>query len=184
MSELKHCVPFSVIAAIDAERGIGKAGQLPWNLPGDLKHFKTLTSTTAAPGKHNAVIMGRKTWDSISDKYRPLPNRLNVIITRAQKSESAENVLFTSSLEDAVNRLTAPPLKELVAHCFVIGGEQIFKLALGSPFCRKLYLTHIKQTFRCDTFFPPFEAEFEQSNVSTCREENGMAYFFSEYTRK
>jgi dihydrofolate reductase len=73
--------PFSVIVAATTSGGIGKDGNLPWRLSKDMQYFKAVT-TRSPEGKRNAVIMGRKTWESIPAKFRPLPDRINVVITR------------------------------------------------------------------------------------------------------
>ena len=70
-------MPFSIIAAVDQSGGIGQGGKLPWNLKGDLKHFKEVTQGQGGPAKLNAVIMGRTTWDSIPARFRPLAGRIN-----------------------------------------------------------------------------------------------------------
>ncbi len=72
---------FSVVVAAARNGGIGKSGGLPWRLPGDMKYFKKLTSEAAMPGMQNAVIMGRATWQSIPAKHRPLPDRLNIVLS-------------------------------------------------------------------------------------------------------
>ena len=72
--------PFSIVVAIDRAGGIGREGKLPWNLPADMARFKEITQGEGG----NAVIMGRKTWDSIPEKFQPLPGRLNVVLTRRQ----------------------------------------------------------------------------------------------------
>lgn len=73
---------FSIVVAACRNNGIGKDGKLPWSLPGDMAQFKRVTSQTVDQTKQNAVIMGRLTWNSIPDKFRPLPKRLNVILSR------------------------------------------------------------------------------------------------------
>ena len=80
--------PVSIVVACTKEGGIGKGGQLPWKLPGDMAYFKRVTTDTegAPPDVRNAVIMGRKTWESIPQKFRPLPGRLNVVLTRSSAS--------------------------------------------------------------------------------------------------
>jgi dihydrofolate reductase len=77
---------FSIVVAAAANSGIGRAGQLPWRLPGDLAFFKRVTSQVTGAGR-NAVIMGRKTWDSIPSKFRPLPGRLNIVISSQDSSQ-------------------------------------------------------------------------------------------------
>ena len=71
-----------IVAACGKSLGIGNNGQLPWRLQSEMKHFATTTKTTQDPGKQNAVIMGRKTWESIPLKFRPLKNRLNIVLSR------------------------------------------------------------------------------------------------------
>merc|ERR1719389_1259735 len=102
-------LPVSVIVASTGRGGIGKDGSIPWRLKGDLAYFKRVT-TNAPAGKKNIVIMGRKTWESIPAKFRPLPDRLNVVLTRrATEPEFSasfpEGVLLASSVVDALTQL-------------------------------------------------------------------------------
>ena len=78
-----------VVAATEPEFGIGLDGSIPWRIPEDLKFFKETTTFTKDESKQNAVIMGRKTWESIPSKYRPLPSRLNIVLTRNTNSDIA-----------------------------------------------------------------------------------------------
>ena len=108
---------------MDLGRGIGCAGQLPWKLSGDMKYFKDLTSEVTASGCKNAVIMGRKTWESIPSKRRPLPDRINVVITRDSGYQLPEGVLAAFSLDEALELLQ----QFKVERCFVIGGGEIYR---------------------------------------------------------
>lgn len=84
---------FQIVVAATRKLGIGKGGTMPWKLPGDMAYFKELTSRTADPSKQNAVVMGRKTWESIPPKFRPLPGRVNVVLTRGacgQENQAAK----------------------------------------------------------------------------------------------
>ncbi len=172
---------FNVIAAIDLQRGIGKGGGLPWHLPGDMKHFKIRTTTTRNPEKQNAVMMGRKTWDSIPEKFRPLPDRINLVLTQNPQQRFPPGVLFARSLKTGFSLLGHTPDCEGI---FVIGGAHVFEAALQMSCCEKLYLTQINTSFECDTFFPDFEGRFKRKTVSETFWENGISYCFSEYEQR
>lgn len=120
---------YQVVVAATKEMGIGKDGKLPWNLPTDLKFFKDLTLTTLDSAKKNALVMGRKTWESIPTKYRPLSGRLNIVLTRSSGFYIAntENVVTCSSIDSALDLLAAPPYSLSIEKVFVIGGGEILR---------------------------------------------------------
>jgi dihydrofolate reductase/thymidylate synthase len=120
---------YQVVVAATRDMGIGKDGVLPWKLLGDLKFFKELTVTTADPVKKNAVIMGRKTWESLPLKARPLPGRLNIILTRSGSFEFAtvENVVICGSMNSALELLSSTPYCLSIEKVFVIGGGQVLR---------------------------------------------------------
>jgi len=136
----------SMIAALDAANGIGKNNDLMWNLPADMQFFKETT-------KGHVVIMGRKNFDSIPEKFRPLPGRKNVILSR-QPDFEAPGCLVFSSLADCLQLLQL----EEGQKAFVIGGAQIYALALESGLVNEIFLTHIDKVYGADTFFPDFDA--------------------------
>lgn len=174
---------FALIAAVDADLGLGKNGTLPWQLSADLKHFKTVTSACPAD-KKNAVIMGRKTWDSLPDQYRPLPGRINLVLSRQKKMTLPPDVLSAESLDAALLQLREGAHPTLVHEVFVIGGADIFEQSISDPACRKLYLTHIQQSFSCDRFFPKdYPAFFKLTQKSAPAKEKSIDYFFAEYER-
>jgi dihydrofolate reductase len=132
----------SLIVAVAENGVIGKDNDLIWHLPKDMRFFKETTL-----GHH--VIMGRKNFESIPHKYRPLPDRTNIVITR-QSGYKAEGSIVVNSVEAALdiaknNGDTEP---------FIIGGGQIYKLALEANLVDKIYLTKINNAFDGDTFFP------------------------------
>ena len=127
-----------IVAAMTVNNVIGKDGELPWHLPADLEYFKKLTS-------NHAIIMGRRTWESIG---RPLPNRINIVVTR-QPDYAASGAVVVHSLEDSVQ--VAQGCRE-----FVIGGGQLYALAL--PLASHLHLTRIEATVDGDTYFPEFDS--------------------------
>lgn len=120
---------YQVVVAATRDMGIGKDGNLPWKLPSDLKFFKEVTMTTSDPSKRNAVIMGRKTWESIPPRNRPLPGRLNVVLTRSGSFDiaTAENILMCGSLNSALELLAATPYCLSIERVFVIGGGQVLR---------------------------------------------------------
>jgi len=132
----------SLIAALTKNRVIGKDNDLPWHLPDDMKYFMNTT-------KGHAVIMGRKNYDSLPAKFKPLKDRHNIVVS-AQPDYSVAGATVVSSWQAA--------LSEAAAHTpnggevFVIGGAQIYSLAMSAA--NRLYLTEIQTTLEGDTFFP------------------------------
>jgi dihydrofolate reductase len=132
----------SMIAAVARNFTIGKDNDLPWKLPDDMKFFMNTT-------KNHYVIMGRKNYDSLHEKFRPLPNRTNIVVTR-QKDFNAPGCIVTHNVTDAINLAK----KGNESEAFIIGGAEIYKIAL--PDADRLYLTEIKADVEGDTFFPAF----------------------------
>lgn len=132
----------SLIAAVAQNKTIGKNNDLPWKLPDDMKFFMNTT-------KNHYVIMGRKNYDSLHEKFRPLPNRTNIVVTR-QKDFSAPGCIVVNDLQKALSIAKEGSEQE----AFVIGGAEIYKLALANA--DRLYLTEIDAAVDGDTFFPSF----------------------------
>jgi dihydrofolate reductase len=152
-------IEFDVVVAADLGDGIGKDGQVPWHLPGDLVHLKRLTSETDVPGTHNAVLMGRVTWDSIPDRFRPLPGRLNVVVSRQINLALPTDVVRASSLSQALELARASAFVERI---FVLGGAEIYRMALALDGCRRIYLTRVLARYECDAFFPAIPTRFRR----------------------
>jgi len=153
----------SIVAAIGKGRELGLAGELLWHLPEDMRRFKEIT--TGHP-----VVMGRKTWESLPEKFRPLPNRTNIVVTR-QVDYNAPGAIVTKSLEAArAAAAQAPGANEI----FIIGGGELYREAL--PLTNRLYLTLVDATTEADTFFPPYEKEFTKIISKEPREWNGLNY--------
>jgi dihydrofolate reductase len=157
----------SLIVAVSENGVIGKDNDLIWHLPKDMRFFKETTM-----GHH--VIMGRKNFESIPHKYSPLPNRTNVIITR-QADYRAEGCVVVNSVEAALeiakkNGDTEP---------FVIGGGQIYKIALEENLVDKIYLTKIHHSFKGDTFFPELGNQWEEIERIDCKADEKHAHDYS-----
>lgn len=138
----------SAIVAMSENRVIGDDNQLPWHLPGDLKHFKTITSG-------HPILMGRKTYESIG---RPLPNRTNIVITR-NHGFHADGCIVVKSVEEAMTHAEKIQKDEI----FIIGGAEVYKQLL--PQIERIYLTVVHEIFEGDAFFPELN-EKEWKKVS------------------
>jgi dihydrofolate reductase len=171
--------PFACVVAADVNNGIGKDNDLPWpKLKADLKHFRDVTSAAAA-GKRNAVIMGRRTWDSIPAKYRPMPDRLNVVITRGT-IDVPEGVIVAHSLDEALNRAS---LAEDVDKLMVVGGGEIFRQAFAHVRCRDVYLTRIDHAFEVDAHIPDVRERFVLAETMATHHDAGFTYAIERWTR-
>lgn len=173
---------FAIMVACTPMGGIGCNGTLPWNVPQDLHHFRSVTTRTFDPKKTNAVIMGRKTWDSLPNK--PLVKRRNIVLSRTQHvSTSVADVHPT--LDDALKTLQSADDIESI---FVIGGAQVFAEALKHPSCAYAYVTTIGHPFECDAFFPKdafLSSEWRVMRTSkVLKTQDGIPYVFSEYAKR
>ncbi|KAK2164111.1 hypothetical protein LSH36_68g01009 [Paralvinella palmiformis] len=175
----------NLVIAMCNNNGIGISGKLPWKLKNEMAHFKKLTSATTDPDKMNALIMGRKTWQSIPEKFRPLPNRVNVVIS-SSLSTVPNGVYVAKSFEDAVSILFRKPLSDSVERIFIIGGASVYEAAIGSSYSCRIYLTRILADIKCDTFMPTFSdfKQVESSELdSAVQKEDGYEYKYEVYEK-
>lgn len=158
----------AILAAVAANRVIGRDNALPWHLPADLRRFKQLTLG-------QIVVMGRRTFDSIG---KPLPGRTNVVLTR-QHNLDLPGVLMADSIRAILDRFSSDDRQ-----IFIIGGEALFQETL--PLCQRLYLTEIQGDFDGDTFFPEYDRNewLEKSRETQHDAESGMEYHFVILERK
>lgn len=169
---------FACVLAVDRRGGIGRDNDLPWpRLPADLKHFARVTCAAPA-GQRNAILMGRKTWLSVPERLRPLPRRLNVVISRGTLAVPA-GVEVARSLDDALARAAAHPD---VAGLFVVGGGEIYREAFGHPRCGDIYLTRLDADFDADTF-APLPPEFVPVETLATHDEAGIHYTIERWRR-
>lgn len=134
-----------LIAAMDLKRGIGKDNDLLWHLPADMKFFKETTTG-------QIVVMGRKNYESLPERFRPLPNRENAVLTRNQDFH-ADGCQVFNSLEACFDYYQDEQDRDL----FIIGGGQIYCHALELGIVDEMFITHVDKIFEADTFFPDFE---------------------------
>ena len=159
----------SLVAAVARGGVIGRDNALPWRIPEDMARFRAVTMGYP-------VVMGRRTWDSLPDRFRPLPGRRNVVVNRNPKW-SADGAERAGSLDDAVRLLEGEP------HVSVIGGGELFAVAL--PLADELLLTEIDAEIEGDTFFPEWDrAAFEETSRETHISETGIPFSFVTYRRR
>ncbi len=169
-----------LIAAVDAEFGIGKNNDLPWHLPADMAFFKEKTQNTV-------VITGRKNYESIPEKYRPLTNRINIVLSR-KEDYIAEGCIVFKSYDDALHALyngLIPGTKD--KEIFVIGGGQLFKEVVLKDKIDEMYITHIEHSFNADVFFPDFDTSKWNYEIIDRQEpdaKNKYPFIIRKYTRK
>ena len=144
---------------------IGKDGQMPWHLPEDLAQFKRITLG-------QPVIMGRKTWDSLPARFRPLPGRVNIVITR-QSDWQAEGALRANSIEDAMRLCGDAP------DAWIMGGAEIYRQA--EPLASTAVVTEIDADFEGDAFAPELGARWQEIQREQHNSASGLEFAFVTY---
>ncbi|XP_064553780.1 dihydrofolate reductase [Drosophila montana] len=173
---------YNLIVAVCENFGIGLKGDLPWRLKSELKYFSRTTKRTSDPAKRNVVIMGRKTYFGVPPSKRPLPDRLNIVLsTTMSKAELPNDVLLCRSLEEALKTLESEPWCDQIENIWIVGGSGVYEEAMASPRCHRLYITKIQEQFECDTFFPNIPVSFhevplDEDTPHGVQEENGIKY--------
>ncbi len=152
-----------IIAAMDEEKAIGKDGEIPWHYSEDLKHFKEKTTG-------HSVLMGRKTYESLPEDFRPLPGRENIILTRSDPNLD-ESVEIVNSLVEAYQEAENDKL-------FIAGGASVYEQTLSDA--DKMVLTHIPGTHDGDTFFP----DWNKDNWELTSQKEVEGLLFEEFTSK
>ncbi len=159
----------SIIAAVARNGAIGKDNQLLWHLPEDMRHFRETT-------RGKPVIMGRKTWESLPDSFRPLPGRHNIVISR-NPAYQAVGATLVSSLDEAILKACAAD------EVFVIGGAELYAKTMSVA--ERLYLTEIDQDFAGDVFFPEIPAsEWKEVSRKAQQGTSGLTFSFAVYQRR
>ena len=159
----------NLIYARAANGVIGKDGAMPWHLPEDLAHFKRLT-------QGHPVIMGRKTWDSLPARFRPLPGRVNIVVTR-QADWNEIGAQRASSLRDALSMA-----EQTDSEAWIIGGAQIYAQAL--PLASRIEVTEIGRDFDGDAHAPQLGPEWQEVARSRHVGSGGLPFSFVTYERR
>lgn len=168
----------NIILALDSENGLWKNWDLAWKIREDMIHFSEITTWN----KKNAVIMGRKTWNSIPEKYKPLPNRINCILsTKFIWENTSWKIRKFSSLENAITNLKQD---DNIEQIFIIWWSELYNNVLKSEYLDKIYLTRVKWDFYCDVFVNLNTDNFkliENSDWKTSK--NGIDFKFEIFNR-
>ena len=168
MPESRPGPRIALIYARAANGVIGREGTMPWRLPEDLAHFRALT-------QGHPVIMGRKTWDSLPERFRPLPGRRNIVLTR-QALWQAAGAERADSLEQALALCAQAP------QVWVIGGAQIY--AQAEPLADRIELTEIEQSFEGDAYAPQLGPQWVETDRSSGVSQTGLGYRFISLSRR
>jgi dihydrofolate reductase/thymidylate synthase len=178
-------VEFVIMVAHDDNFGIGKDNDLPWRISADLKHFREVTTKIECGQIQNALLMGRKTWDSLPIDRRPLSGRHNLVLTRRPDLFSQVERLHggrahaVSSLPEAIALVRRLGCKK----AFAIGGAEVYRQALAAVEFTKMYTTEISGDFGCDVFVPDYHKLFSRLGVSDWVEAEAYKFRFCTYEK-
>lgn len=149
-----------------------------------------MTTTTADPSRRNAVVMGRLTYFGIPANKRPLPQRLNIVLTKqSAASDYPDDVVLCTSLDQVFDKLTTTDLGRGIEALWICGGHSVYKEAMLSEYCHRIYYTEIKANFDCDAFFPSIPDTFklvanDEDIPTEDQEENGLKYQYKIYEKQ
>jgi dihydrofolate reductase/thymidylate synthase len=177
-------VPIHGIVAVDDKNGIGMNGRIPFRFRKDIKRFKNMTTDGNC-----AIIMGRGTWDSLPNEYKPLPSRLNIVVSNNKSLDLPNDVILANSIENAIfigNNHSD------IEKIWIIGGSSIYKYCMEHCIFDEIHVTRVFETFDCDRFFPKVNTKkytlYQDSDVMSemiqSFEPNITRYFKFESYRK
>ena len=155
-----------MIVAVSENNVIGKDGDIPWDIPEDMKHFREKTTG-------HSVIMGRKTYESLPENYRPRPNRRNIVLTRSGLENKPDEVIEASSLEEGWNAAEGYSHK-----AYITGGESVYREAMSQV--DRLVVTRVHEEYKGDTYFP----EINKTEWKEDKRDDREGFSFIEYVRK
>ena len=147
---------FVIVVACDINRGIGIKNAIPWFLPSEFRWLYRITTHTSDPDKMNALLMGRKTWDSIPVERRPLAKRINIILSRTSGG-GKDGELFFSDLDSVLDFLDRT---DSIETCYIFGGAHIYEECLSRGIVDEVIETEIQKSFFVDTWMPSLPDSF------------------------
>ncbi len=166
------------IVAVEKDFGIGKDGLMPWSFKREMQHFTNTTKKTKAPNKQNGLLMGWVTWESLPKKFRPLPGRKNVVLSRDPYDADGQEVF-----DDIFKAIESLKNDENIENIFIMGGASIYKYAVENLDLDGLYITHIDKSYDCDTFFPRVPEKYSKATLLGEDQEDGVKFRFMLYTK-
>ncbi|AWP08770.1 putative dihydrofolate reductase-like [Scophthalmus maximus] len=182
--------PVRLIAATCNDMGIGKDGKMPWNLPAEFQYYRSTVSRVSRPGKMNLMVWGKLCWFSQPKTMFPLENTLHVVLSTSMSAVPDHAHFLCDDFDSAVRIASEPPLADMIETIWIVGGTQVYKEALGHPWCDLVYLTNIMAEFDCDVFFPEFDRGLFKLQErfphvpSDIQEENGIQYKFQVFKKE
>ncbi len=181
---------FNIILATDDKLWLWKNNDLAWKIKEDMIYFRDITTNTFDKSKKNAVIMWRKTWESIPGKYRPLPDRVNCILSRKilqiekpmviPDEVNNNDIFYFNSLDKCLENLFK---NKLVENIFIIWWANLYNQILNDKRLDKIYITRVKWDFDCDVFFDQIPDNFELESKSEEKESNNIKFKFEVYKK-
>jgi len=171
----------NMILAIDEKNGLWIKWKLAWQISKDMSFFKEITSKTNNSSKYNALIMWKKTWNSIPLKFKPLKNRINCILSRSSvKNNNNEFVIYSNSIDNLLYELNN---KKNIENIFIIWWATIYKQFLLNNFLKRIYITRVFWDFWCDVFFDWIPSNFKRVDKTEIFEENWIKFCFEIYDK-
>lgn len=170
----------NIIIAVDLENWIWKNWDLAWKISADLQYFKRITTTVENTDNMNMVVMWRKTWESIPEKFKPLPWRINVVLTRNKDFTDKWCISF-GSIDDIINEFDE---MKNIENIFIIWWASIYNQVLNNSLLDKIYITRIEKNFDCDVFIDKIPANFILESCSELYEENWIKFKFEVYKKR
>lgn len=172
---------YKLIVCVDDNNGIGKQNELPWYIKEDLKFFREKTLELKNKKKMNCVIMGRKTYQSIPEKYRPLKNRLNLVLTKSNviQDKETDNLKFFNEYDELIRYVNKN--KKSIETSYVIGGKSIYELFMKNEMIDEIYLNKVNNDFKCDVKIEIDLKEYRLEDKNIIKTESGYKLEFNHY---
>ena len=178
-----------LIVAVDNDMGIGKENKMAWHLPTEFSYYRRMTTSAGGADKVHASVYATKTWQSMPEQAKPWGNTICFILSRSLTVDDVrdyKDVYVHSSLQDIIDHLRRPEMRNRIDRVWIHGGAFLYKEAFLSKHFYRLYLTKIYDNFGCDAFFPPYDVSrlklvHDPEVPNGIQHDNGIDYEISVY---